>query len=262
VWCGGHSVKSAPGRCVEEHRCVVTAGTASRACPAALCSRCLVERQALAVTVTESYMYQPGFLWRNTGTATKQLSVKLVHQAMVGDEQAWKELVKQYGGLLRIIAKKFRLTPEQAADAAQTTWLQLVQNISKVREPEKLGGWLASTMRRECIRLINDRRHQQLTEGWTVECPSSVERPSISESPDVQLLLAERNVLLWSAVDRLPARQRQVLAALSTTPTPSYEEISTALSIARGSIGPTRQRALRRMRGMLAGSGGVRRSCG
>ncbi|MGH3688449.1 MAG: RNA polymerase sigma factor [Pseudonocardiaceae bacterium] len=186
----------------------------------------------------------------------QQLSTKLVYQAAIGDEQAWKELVKRYGGLLRAIAKKFRLTPEQAADAAQTTWLQLVQNISKVREPEKLGGWLTSTMRRECIRLINDRKHQQLTEGWAVECLGH------SESLDVQLLLAERDVLLWSTVDRLPVRQRQVLAALSTTPTPSYKEISTALSIALGSIGPTRQRALQRMRDLLADSGGARRSCG
>jgi RNA polymerase sigma factor (sigma-70 family) len=205
---------------------------------------------------TGFYMYQPCFRWRKAGAAVEQFSVELVHRAMDGDEHAWKELVKRYGGLLKIIANKFRLTPEQAADAAQTTWLQLVQNISQVREPEKLGGWLASTMRRECIRLVNDRGCQQLAGDWAVE------RLSHDESPDVQLLLAERDILLWSAVGRLPARQRQVLTALSATPTLSYKEISTALSIAIGSVGPTRRRALRRMRDLLTDLGGIRRFCG
>lgn len=185
----------------------------------------------------------------------KQFSARLVHEAAAGDEQAWEGLVKEYSGLLRAVAHDFRLTPEQSADAAQTTWLRLVRNINKVREPEKIGAWLSSTMRRECIRLINDRGRQQLTDGWKIEYFSH------GDSPDLQILLAERDVLLWSAVDRLPARQRQVLTALSTTPTPSYKEISTALSMAMGSIGPTRQRALRRMRDLLTDTGGVRRSC-
>jgi DNA-directed RNA polymerase specialized sigma24 family protein len=77
----------------------------------------------------------------------------------------------------------------------------------------------------------------------------------------MHMLLAERDFLLWSALDRLPARQRQVLAALATTPTPSYKEVSTALSMAIGSVGPTRQRALRRMRGLLCEQDGVQRSC-
>jgi RNA polymerase sigma factor (sigma-70 family) len=180
-----------------------------------------------------------------------QSSTTLVRRAIVGDEKAWEDLVIQYGGLLRAIARDFRLSQEQASDAAQNTWMRLVESIGKVREPEKLGGWLASTMRRECIRLINRRRGEHLTDDWAGH------QFGQSASADVDVLLAERNELLWAAVEQLPARQRRLLVALATEPPPSYEEVGAELSMAIGSIGPTRQRALRRLRLLLAEAGVV-----
>jgi len=181
--------------------------------------------------------------------ARRQLPTILVRQAIAGDERAWDALVAQYGGLLRAIARTFRLSEVQAADAAQTTWMRLFENIGKIREPGKLDGWLSSTMRRECIRLFNRQRGEQLTDDVADKWLGH------SASPDVAVLLAERNALLWSAVEQLPTSQRQVLLALATDPPPSYELISARLSMAVGSIGPTRQRALRRLRMLLAETG-------
>ena len=48
-------------------------------------------------------------------------STTLVHRLIEDDEIAWEEFVSRYGGLLRAIARRFRLSPEDAADAAQTT---------------------------------------------------------------------------------------------------------------------------------------------
>jgi DNA-directed RNA polymerase specialized sigma24 family protein len=55
-------------------------------------------------------------------------------------------------------------------------------------------------------------------------------------------------VALWSAFVRLPARDQRLLRMLVADPQPSYEEIGTALAMPIGSIGPTRGRALRRLR--------------
>ncbi len=68
------------------------------------------------------------------------------------------------------------------------------------------------------------------------------------------MLLAERNEMLWRAVDRLPERQRQLILALSVTPSPSYKDVARALSMPIGSIGPVRGRALRTLRHLLAES--------
>jgi RNA polymerase sigma factor (sigma-70 family) len=180
-----------------------------------------------------------------------QRNALLVYRAVAGDERAWSELFTQYSGLLRAIARQFRLGDEQAADAAQTTWMRLVENIKRVRDPERLAGWLATTMRRECIRVANQRRDEILTD----DCADT--RFGHSEAADVDMLLAERNALIWSAVERLPERQRRVVHALADEPPPSYDEVAAALSIPVGAIGPTRQRALRKLRLLLAEMGVV-----
>jgi RNA polymerase sigma factor (sigma-70 family) len=179
-----------------------------------------------------------------------QVTADDVRRAAQGDEAAWAALVEQYGGLLRAISMSFRLGRDEGADAAQTTWLRLVEHIGTLREPERVAGWLSVTMRRECIRLVSRKRREQLTDdfAWT-------EPRSDGTTVDADVLLAERNARLWQAVDRLPARQRQLLRALNVSPQPSYHDVSSALSMAVGSIGPTRAKALRRLRELLAESG-------
>lgn len=189
---------------------------------------------------------------RITGKAEVSMTelTTLVHRLVEDDEAAWEELVSRYGGLLRAIARGFRLSPEEAADAAQTTWLHLLEHVERLRDPERVAGWLSSAMRHECIRLIKNRNREQLTD---VDVFDRVEVDH--DKLDTDLLRAERDAALWEAVGRLPTRQRQLLRMLALTPTPSYDEVSARLSIAIGAIGPTRGRALVRLRGMLLDAG-------
>jgi DNA-directed RNA polymerase specialized sigma24 family protein len=53
---------------------------------------------------------------------------------------------------------------------------------------------------------------------------------------------------LQAAVERLPERQRALVAMAFSRKNPGYEEISAALGMPIGSIGPTRGRALQRLR--------------
>jgi len=41
-----------------------------------------------------------------------------------------------------------------AQDAAQTVWLNLVGHLDSLRDPAALPGWLATTTRRECGRIL------------------------------------------------------------------------------------------------------------
>jgi DNA-directed RNA polymerase specialized sigma24 family protein len=78
--------------------------------------------------------------------------------------------------------------------------------------------------------------------------PRPARASSRGRAVDCRLLQADRDVALWSAFVRLPARDQRLLRMLVADPQPSYEEIGTALAMPIGSIGPTRGRALRRLR--------------
>jgi DNA-directed RNA polymerase specialized sigma24 family protein len=56
-------------------------------------------------------------------------------------------------------------------------------------------------------------------------------------------------------VRRLPARRAALLTLLMASPARSYGEVSKTLGIPLGSIGPTRARSLRQLRGELEAVG-------
>ena len=66
------------------------------------------------------------------------------------------ELADRYTGLLHGIGRRYRLTPEECDDAAQSTWLALCQNADRIRDPQRIPGWLATTMRRFCAAQQSD----------------------------------------------------------------------------------------------------------
>jgi RNA polymerase sigma factor (sigma-70 family) len=172
-----------------------------------------------------------------------------VASAASGDPTGWDALVGQFGGLIRAIAHAHGLRDAHAADVAQATWLKLFEHLDDVREPGRVGAWLATTARRECLRVLRDGTRHRPLEVEALE----------GESPDVpgeEMLVAERDRGLWHAFKRLRPRDQVLLAMLLITEhRPSYEEISEALDLPIGSIGPTRARALDRLRQQLEHDG-------
>lgn len=158
-------------------------------------------------------------------------------------------LTDRYTNLLWSIARSLRMSDSDAADAVQTTWLRLVENLDAIRDPDRIGSWLATTVRHECYDI--SRRAARLRPGEP-DGPEGWAGMRASEAPlDGALLRDERDATLWRAFGRLRPPCQRLLRVLMADPAPSYAEIAAALGIAIGSIGPTRQRCLRFLRSLL-----------
>ena len=79
----------------------------------------------------------------------------LVTGARNGDKQAWGRLVERYDPLIRSVCRRYRLSDADADDAGQAVWLCLVEHLNDLRTPDALPGWLTTTTRRECCRILN-----------------------------------------------------------------------------------------------------------
>lgn len=174
----------------------------------------------------------------------------LVRSAAQDDQAAWDALVERYNGLLWSIARGYGLSAAEAADVAQTAWLRLAERLDTILDPEHVGAWLATTTRRECLRLLRRADRVTLTDDETQFDP-----PRSEAGPQAQVLAAERATLLWQAVDTLPDRCRRLVRLLMADPPPAYEEVAAALDMAVGSIGPTRRRCLQQLRRELDSAG-------
>jgi RNA polymerase sigma factor (sigma-70 family) len=177
---------------------------------------------------------------------------RLVRSAATGDSRAWERLVVEFSGLLRAIARAHRLNDADSEDVSQATWLNLLEHLDELNDPACVGGWLATTARRECLRILR-RADRQLPCGDDMPEPRST-----AASPDSELLVSERDAALWCGFDRLRTSDQALLRLLVADPCPAYEEISATLDMPVGSIGPTRARAFERLRAALDSAGSLR----
>lgn len=166
----------------------------------------------------------------------------LIREANAGDQAAWGQIVDRFTGLIWATTRAHRLSPSEAADVCQTTWLRLVENLDRIKEPERLGAWLATTARRESLRQIRLRSRELPTEEDVL-----FEVPSEDRTTEL-LITRERNVALRRAFARIGERCQALLRLLGTADALSYEEIGAALGMPVGAIGPTRARCLERLR--------------
>jgi RNA polymerase sigma factor (sigma-70 family) len=174
----------------------------------------------------------------------------LVERCTRGDEQAWAELVEAYTPLLRSIARSYRLDDATVSDVVQTAWRQLVQHLDHLHDPGHVGAYLATTTRRECLRVLRKAQQER-----PVELEHLDRADPAADELDAALLASERAVLLRRALALVPDRCQALLRVLMTDPPPSYREVAEALGMPVGSIGPTRDRCLRKLRDIAVGLG-------
>jgi RNA polymerase sigma factor (sigma-70 family) len=176
----------------------------------------------------------------------------LLAAASAGDQEAWNVLTDRFTNLLWSVARSYRLSHDDAADAVQNTWLRLLENLTTIKNPEALPGWLATTTRREVLGILRRRGRTVLTRDEDLGV--DLADPSVEEL-DAALLEDERDAKLWASFAMLPERCQQLLRVLMACDRPVYAEVSTAFDMPVGSIGPTRMRCLERLRRLVAESG-------
>jgi RNA polymerase sigma factor (sigma-70 family) len=176
----------------------------------------------------------------------------LLRAASEGDQEAWNAITDRFTSLLWSVARSYRLGSDDAEDVVQNTWLRLLENLTKIDNPEALPGWLATTARREALGILRRRGRTVLTRdedlGVDLADPASTDL-------DSALLEDERDVELWASFAKLPERCQQLLRVLMACDRPVYAEVSAAFDMPIGSIGPTRRRCLERLRKLVAESG-------
>jgi RNA polymerase sigma factor (sigma-70 family) len=183
-------------------------------------------------------------------TAAKSTSAYSPEELVAGirarDESAWRVMTEQYEPLLRWLARQCGLSAEDAGDAVQLTWLRCLEHIDQLTDADRLSGWLVTICRRECIRLATKARREvplstpdmhQLIDDRREEC-----------DPCTEAAVRDQYKRLYLAIMGLPGRQRTVLVELLRREDQSYLDLSRRLGLPVGSIGPTRQRAVSRLR--------------
>lgn len=188
----------------------------------------------------------PGAVSADTGLQ------RVVADAAGGSAGAWTELMQRFGSMVMAVARSCRLNDADVAEVHQVVWLRLLEHIDRIEQPERVGAWLATTAKRESLRVVRAKGRLTFDHDTLLQRPDTASKPVDSGPIDEEDSRAVRE-----AFALLPAHCQRLLGLLSSDEPMSYRQISEALSMPIGSIGPTRGRCLEHLRRIMASMGSV-----
>jgi RNA polymerase sigma factor (sigma-70 family) len=169
--------------------------------------------------------------------------------ARAGDHPALDELIGMLTPLLWNVARAQGLDRERSADVVQSAWLRLLDSLDEIRSPIALTSWLVTVTKRLAWRTLSQHRIELSLDEQFFPAQEDT-----APGPEQRVLAEDRRTRLWEAVGRLPERCRQLVRIVAFLPRPDYGEVSAALGMKKGSIGPTRGRCLAQLRQLLTDS--------
>jgi len=167
-----------------------------------------------------------------------------------GDARAMDDLVRLLTPLLWHVVRAYGLDRSLAEDVVQTTWLTLVRRHESIADPLAVSGWLTTTARREAWRVGKQHRRADATEAENLEPLLPVH-----DSAEEVAAADDESRRLWGAVAQLDERCQRLLRIVAFEERPDYARIAQDMSMPIGSIGPTRQRCLGKLRTLLQSDG-------
>jgi len=167
-----------------------------------------------------------------------------------GRPRAMDELVRLMTPVLWHVVRAYGVDRALAEDVVQTTWLTLVRTHESITEPRAVSGWLTTCARREAWRVGKAHRRADATDTEDLEPMLPAD-----DSAEHTAQQRDRDRRLWAAVATLDERCGRLLRVVAFDERPDYARIAQDLSMPIGSIGPTRQRCLGKLRVALEGAG-------
>ncbi|WP_447005381.1 RNA polymerase sigma factor [Saccharothrix isguenensis] len=170
-----------------------------------------------------------------------------------GDRRALDVLIADLTPLVWHVARGHGLDRNTAEDVVQTVWLALLRHLDRLIEPRALAGWLVVATRREAQRTWTPARREAALSDELAE-----QLESQYGLPEDAALVDDRDHRLWRAFGRLSQKCQELLRLTVLAGRAEYRAVAEALSMPRGSIGPTRGRCLTTLRTHLDAEGGSR----
>jgi RNA polymerase sigma-70 factor (ECF subfamily) len=181
----------------------------------------------------------------------------LVSLLRSGDEAAFERLVRDHGGRLLSVARRFLRDEEESRDAVQECFLSAYKALDRFDQGSRLSTWLHRIVINACLMRLRTRRRKPeepieellpkfQADGHQVRHPT----PEWEGSAETLLARKETRSIVREAIDRLPDSYRAVLL-LRDIEELSTEEAARSLGVTANAVKIRLHRARQALRGLL-----------
>lgn len=169
---------------------------------------------------------------------------ELLLRARAGEEAAVGEIVERCTPMLRALARRYVSDPAEVDDVVQDVWVTFVQHLDRIHEPAATRGWLVRVLTHTAWRAQAKARRSVPTADLREEAAHH----DTEDTALRRVRCEELRARLTPALRALRPDDRRLVVLLAGTERPDYRRVSALVNRPIGSIGPTRQRALARLR--------------
>jgi RNA polymerase sigma-70 factor (ECF subfamily) len=181
-----------------------------------------------------------------TARGVRPIEPALVARVRSGDPLAFRLVFDRYARAVRRFLRDLLSEPAAADEATQETFVRAHRMIGRLREDEKLGGWLFGIARNVAL----EQRRQRRRSGPPAAPPREPLDPA--PSPEARLIGEESAEVLERALAALGEDRRAALL-LRIDHDLGYEEIGSALGWSLVKVKNEVHRARLELRALLAG---------
>jgi len=140
--------------------------------------------------------------------------------------EIFKDLIQRYQGYVMKLAYSFVRDAHCMEDIAQEVFIDAYKSLDKLKDYDKLSGWLKAVTRNKCIDFLKKSNHKIISIDEFRE-ENDIEIKDTGNIRD-DIYGREKNRNILQIIDTLPDNQRQALI-LRHTENLSYKEIAEML---------------------------------
>jgi RNA polymerase sigma factor (sigma-70 family) len=134
---------------------------------------------------------------------------QLVEWSLTGDRDAFRNIVERYQSLVCSITYNATGSLTLSEDLAQETFVAAWKQLSELREPSQLRGWLCGITRFLVGKQLRRQSREPIHAAEPVEAMHELSAPD--PSPSAQAVSHEEEAILWRALERIPDAYREPL---------------------------------------------------
>ncbi len=172
----------------------------------------------------------------------------LVKKCLQGDEESWSKLIDYVSPLIFSICRKNNLSREEAGDVYGQVAYVLLKNLQSIHSVDKLLQYVGRITANEAAYVY---RKMKLAEKSVDRVYDTIYQLK-PLTPEEIYEFSRKSEAVLNLLMRLSEREYNLLIALFLdTREPKYDEIADMLNIPVSSIGPTRARALLKLKKLI-----------
>lgn len=159
----------------------------------------------------------------------ERTDAQVVRDVLSGERDAYRLLVRRYGGLLYNHAVRMVDSQDDAADLVQKALVSGYRKLSSCRQPDRVGAWLFRILSNLAKDFVRHPRRRDISLDRLSEVPAQ------ASTPLEETHRGEIRVRLQTALGRLTPEQREAFL-LKHVDGRSYEEMAAVLDVPKASL--------------------------